>query len=222
MRSIRGSRSITQGSLFYDKDTLQPATAEQMMADWVTASNILRTSYPNSNLKSPPTGEGYADKCQLRMYPEKVKAKRDELMALKLDRALKDVAALRGFYGYPGPGAGGGRELLLRLFADEGPQPLSGACGLELRRSGQTILPRQPGEIETAAPPDPVLERGPDHRANPEQPVSFWDQLPLSPKSPELIPWKPWTRAARPPSDGDPGSPAILVDKEPDRPSTQK
>ena len=52
MRSIRDSRSITQGSLFYDKDTLQPAKAEQMMADWVTASNILRTNCECTRKKS--------------------------------------------------------------------------------------------------------------------------------------------------------------------------
>src|SRR5258708_25590471 len=92
--------SVKFQDLFFDKDTQQRATADQMMADWDTAAGIARLGWPHSNLESTADGKGYADQCQLRMYPDKVTAKRNEIIGNKINQALKEVPLLSQFYDF--------------------------------------------------------------------------------------------------------------------------
>jgi hypothetical protein len=175
-------------SLFYDPVTNQPAKDDQIRADWQAAADLLRTGYPRSNLESTPDGKGYADVCKLRMYPDKVIAKRNDLLGSKLETALRQVPELLQFYEYPaqaqvaiasycyGFSPKGSPNFYMELFHwrfDEAGRE-SGLAGLS---------------------PLKVL----DHR------ILFWnaarireqkldmDLLPLSAQKPAKLLWKPWT-----------------------------
>jgi hypothetical protein len=175
-------------SLFYDPETKQPPTDDQIRADWQAAADLLRIGWPNSNLESTPDGKGYADVCKLRMDRDKVIAKRNDLLGSKLETTLREVPELFQFYDYPaqaqvaiasfcyGYSPKGMANFVMSLFHWD-----FDSAGKESFLAGMSGLK--------------VLH----HR------ILFWnaariceqkldnDLLPLSPQKPEQLPWKPWS-----------------------------
>ena len=192
-------------SLFYDPVANRPATDAQIRADWQAAADLLRTGWPKSNLESTPDGKGYADVCKLRMYRDKVIARRNDLLASKLETALRQVPELGQFSEYPaqaqvaiasfcyGFSPKGSPNFYMDLFHwdFDGAGKESALAGL----SAQKLL---------------------DHR------ILFWnaariceqklddDLLPLSAQKPEQLPWKPWTNVY-----------GVTVDRAPIQPSAK-
>src|SRR5262245_54988000 len=192
--------------LFFDPDTKQPATDDQIRADWKAASELLRTGWPNSNLESTADGQGYADVCKLRMNRDKVIAKRNDILGSKLETALKDVPELGQFYDYPAQAQvaiasfcyGFTPKKAVNMVMELFHWNFDGA-GRESFLSGMSSIK--------------VL-----HHRN-----LFWNAariceqkldynlLPLSPNKPERIPWKACTNTY-----------GVVVDKEPAAPTDNK
>lgn len=203
--------------LFYDKDTLQPATPEQMKADWDTAAGILRTSWPNSNLESTPTRDGYADRCQLRMYPEKVIARRNEIMAQKLKQALIDCPKIGGFYGFPAQAQVAVASYCYGFSPTRAPNFCQALSVWDFDEAGKQSYLAGLAKLKLL-----------HHR------ILFWnaariveqrlglDVLPLEAKAPALIPWKPWTRQLtyRVPGADGPDIETVQITAEPTPPNS--
>jgi hypothetical protein len=177
--------SLQYLDMFYDKDTGQPATREQLMKDWETAANLLRTP---GNLESTPDGQGYADKCQLRMWPEKVQGKKEEILNQKLTSSLL-VSDLWNFWDYPAVAQVACASFFYGWAAQQAPLMCKALQAFDFDEAGkQSYL--------TGLSPEKLLA----HR------VLFWNAariyeqnldngwLPQKTKPPELLPWKPWTR----------------------------
>lgn len=88
-------------SMFYDPATRLQATDEQLRADWDAASKLLRRYYPNANLESTAAGDGYADVCKMRMYPEAVIDKMAAVLKSKLKSELDNWLPLETFISMP-------------------------------------------------------------------------------------------------------------------------
>jgi hypothetical protein len=84
--------------MFYDPATNLPASDDQLRADWDAAAKLLRRGWPNNNLESTASGDGYADVCKMRMYPERVKDKMASILKeKKLDWEIKNWLPLEKF-----------------------------------------------------------------------------------------------------------------------------
>jgi hypothetical protein len=88
-------------TMFFDPATTLPATDEQLRADWDAASKLLRRYWPNGNLESTPAGDGYADVCKMRMYPQAVIDKAALVLKSKLKSELDTSLPLATFISMP-------------------------------------------------------------------------------------------------------------------------
>jgi hypothetical protein len=179
--------SLQYIDMFYDKDTDLPATREQMMADWVTASQILRTFGKSNNLESTPQGDGYADQCQLRMRPEKVYDKMAEILKARLNKSLQ-VSNLWNFSNYPATAQVACASFWYGFLAQCAPNMCRALAVFDFDEAGKQSYLKGISTRKLLA-----------HRAlfwnaarlN-EQNLDFgW--LPFQVDPPEILPWKPWT-----------------------------
>jgi hypothetical protein len=88
-------------TMFFDPATTLPATDEQLRADWDEASKLLRRYWPNANLESTPAGDGYADVCKMRMYPQAVIDKAALILKSKLKSELDSSLPVATFTSMP-------------------------------------------------------------------------------------------------------------------------
>jgi hypothetical protein len=87
-------------AMFRNKNTGQPATDDELRADWDTASNILRTG---NNLEHTADNKGYGDQCQLVMDATLVGEYSQKVLQRKLADVRKPGACqeLNGFAQMP-------------------------------------------------------------------------------------------------------------------------
>jgi hypothetical protein len=87
--------------MFFDPATQLPATEDQLRDDWDAALNLLRRYWPNANLESTAAGDGYADVCKMRMYPQAVMDKAASVLKSKLKWELDHWLPLEAFISMP-------------------------------------------------------------------------------------------------------------------------